>query len=51
MEQHGNSMTDTAPLVRLKNALAKLKEEISQFDVRIGVVENTLLLVKVRSKQ
>ena len=29
---------DTGPLVRIKQALTRLKQEVQQMDVRIGVV-------------
>lgn len=51
MEQQGTSMTDTGPLVKLKNSMAKVREEIAQFDIRIGVIENILLQSKIRSKK
>lgn len=38
MNEKGNSMTDTTPLVQTKQALAKLKGETKDFDLRIGVL-------------
>lgn len=38
MDERGNSMTDASPLVKIKQALKSLKSEISQMDLRIGVV-------------
>ncbi|KAF3857744.1 hypothetical protein F7725_010945 [Dissostichus mawsoni] len=43
MEEKGSSMSDGAPVVKIKQSLTKLKQEIIQMDVRIGVVEHTLL--------
>ena len=37
----GNSLTDTTPLVQLKQALTKLRAEIKDFDLRIGVMVRT----------
>jgi estrogen-related receptor beta like 1 len=51
MDQQGSSMTDTGPLVKLKNTMSKIREEIAQFDIRIGVIENILLQSKIRSKK
>jgi estrogen-related receptor beta like 1 len=51
MEQQGTSMTDTGPLVKLKNSMTKIRDEIAQFDIRIGVIENILLQSKIRSKK
>lgn len=38
MDQRGTSMTDAAPLVKIKQALTKLKAESTQMEVRLGVV-------------
>jgi estrogen-related receptor beta like 1 len=51
MEHQGNSMTDTGPLIKLKHTMTKIKEEIAQFEIRIGVVENTLLQARIRAKK
>lgn len=52
MDQRGNSMTDTSPLIDIKKALTRIKTEVKQMDLRIGAVEHTLLEVakKARSK-
>ncbi|KAG8430502.1 hypothetical protein GDO86_020477, partial [Hymenochirus boettgeri] len=50
MEEKGSSMTDGAPLVKIKQALTKLKHEIVQMDIRIGVVEHTLLQSTLKEK-
>uniref|UniRef100_A0A8D0HWQ5 Intraflagellar transport protein 57 homolog n=1 Tax=Sphenodon punctatus TaxID=8508 RepID=A0A8D0HWQ5_SPHPU len=50
MEEKGSSMTDGAPLVKIKQALTKLKQETVQMDIRIGVVEHTLLQLKLKEK-
>lgn len=42
-----SGMNDTSPLVRIKGALQQLKEEIHSYDMRIGVVSNSLLLARV----
>jgi len=51
MEQASNQMTDTTPLVKIKAALEKLKLEIGQYEVRIGVVENSLLQLRIHAKK
>ena len=38
MEERGSNMIDAGPLVRIKQALTRLKTECTQMDVRIGVV-------------
>ncbi|XP_072219526.1 intraflagellar transport protein 57 homolog isoform X1 [Leuresthes tenuis] len=50
MEDKGSSMSDGAPVVKIKQSLTKLKQEIVQMDVRIGVVEHTLLQAKLKEK-
>uniref|UniRef100_A0A8B9Q6U8 Intraflagellar transport protein 57 homolog n=1 Tax=Apteryx owenii TaxID=8824 RepID=A0A8B9Q6U8_APTOW len=50
MEEKGSSMTDGAPLVKIKQALTKLKQETIQMDIRIGVMEHTLLQSKLKEK-
>ncbi|KAG8013768.1 Intraflagellar transport protein 57-like protein [Nibea albiflora] len=50
MEEKGSSMSDGAPVVKIKQSLTKLKQEIVQMDVRIGVVEHTLLQAKLKEK-
>ncbi|XP_039431055.1 intraflagellar transport protein 57 homolog [Culex pipiens pallens] len=42
MEQRGNSMTDGSPLINIKKAIFRIKEEISEMDIKIGVMEHTL---------
>ena len=43
MDSRGSSMTDTSPLVKIKAALQEIKVEIQNFELRIGVVGQTLL--------
>ncbi|XP_041848403.1 intraflagellar transport protein 57 homolog [Melanotaenia boesemani] len=50
MEDKGSSMSDGAPVVKIKQSLTKLKQEIVQMDVRVGVVEHTLLQAKLKEK-
>eukprot|EP00042_Codosiga_hollandica_P025016 m.108561 g.108561 ORF g.108561 m.108561 type:complete len:403 (+) comp51742_c0_seq3:91-1299(+) len=49
-DERGASITDSAPVVKIKQSLTKLKAEISQIDLRIGVLQHTLLMSKVRAK-
>jgi len=50
MEERGSSMTDGTPLVNIRKTLGRLKQEIINMDVRIGVVEHTLLQAKLKDK-
>jgi len=51
MDERGNSMTDTSPLIKIKSALQRLKEERKAMDIRIGVVTHTLVAKKLKSDQ
>lgn len=46
-ESKDSGLHDTSPLVKIKAALQQLKEEIHEFDMRIGVVSNQLLMARV----
>ncbi|XP_068196090.1 intraflagellar transport protein 57 homolog [Antennarius striatus] len=50
MEEKGSSMSDGAPVVKIKQSLTKLKQEIAQMDVRMGVIQHTLLQAKLKEK-
>ncbi|KAI9207305.1 intra-flagellar transport protein 57 [Polychytrium aggregatum] len=50
MDDIGNGMTDSRPLVNIKQGVSKLKAEIKQMDLRIGVIEHTLLHAKLSAK-
>ena len=43
----GSSMTDGSPLVSIRRSLARVRSEITGMDVRIGVVEHSLLQVHI----
>lgn len=47
MDERGAAMSDTSPVVKIKNALAKLKAETRAMEVRIGVVSHSLLLKRL----
>lgn len=40
----------TAPLVKAKQALVKLKQEMTQMDIRVGVVQHVLLQAKLKER-
>ncbi|KAI8843317.1 Intraflagellar transport protein 57 [Chytriomyces hyalinus] len=50
MDEIGNGMTDSQPLVNIKKGMGKLKIDIKQMDLRIGVVEHSLLQAKLKDK-
>ena len=46
-DERGESMTDTGPLVRLKDAMKKIKKESREMDLRLGTVSHNLLHIKM----
>jgi intraflagellar transport protein 57 len=42
-QKAGEQMTDTSGLVKLKKAMSKVQKEIAGMDVRVGVMQSTLL--------
>lgn len=50
MESLSTTVTDTAPIVKIKDAFQKLRQEVRQLDVKIGVVGHTLMQAKLRQK-
>ena len=46
MDERGSSMTDGTPLVNIRKSLARMKQEVVTMDVRVGVVQHTLLQAK-----
>jgi len=44
-----NSMTDSQPLKEIKDALSRIKTEIKTFELRIGVVNHTLMQAKLKT--
>jgi intraflagellar transport protein 57 len=49
LESKDSGIHDTSPLVRIKAALQQLKNEVYSFDLRVGVISNTLLAHKVNN--
>lgn len=50
MAERGDNIADTSPLVKIKSAMATIKNEVKTMEVRIGVVRNTLLQVSLKHK-
>lgn len=50
MEERSTTVTDTAPIVKMKDAFKKLRTETRQLEVKIGVVNYTLLQAKLRQR-
>ncbi len=43
-------MTDAAPLVRIKQAHARLKADIGDMELRLGLVQHAVLSAQLRTK-
>ncbi|GBG73951.1 hypothetical protein CBR_g17666 [Chara braunii] len=50
MDERGNDISDASPLINIKNAIQRLKAELKQMEVRIGVVEHNLLQVNLKQR-
>ena len=50
MEERGSSMTDGSPLVNIRRSLARVRSEITSMDVRIGVLEHSLLQARLKDR-
>jgi hypothetical protein len=50
MDDLGSGMTDSKPLINIKSALQRVKTEIKQMDIRTGVLEHSLLNVRLKNK-
>lgn len=46
MDDRGNSMTDTSPLQKMRQAVNQLKKDNEELDIQIGVVNHTLSIKK-----
>ncbi|CAF0809630.1 unnamed protein product [Didymodactylos carnosus] len=51
MEETGQNVTDGGPLVKIKKAIEDINKDIVRVDVRIAVLEHTLMQSKVREKE
>ncbi|CAB0043891.1 unnamed protein product [Trichogramma brassicae] len=50
MDERGASMTDGTPLINIKKTVGKMKSEISEMSLRIGVLEYSLMCSRVRDR-
>merc|ERR1711920_1104118 len=50
MEERSSTVTDTAPVVKMKDAFKRLRADTRQLEVRIGVVSHTLMQAKLRQR-
>ncbi|KAG5444693.1 Intraflagellar transport protein 57 [Clonorchis sinensis] len=51
MDERGSSMTDGSPVVRIKQAIQRLKAEMLGMDIRTGVLEHILLRTHLRVRE
>jgi estrogen-related receptor beta like 1 len=50
MDDNQNKISDTSPLQKIKKGITKVQKEIRTIDIRIGVVSNTLLQLKLKER-
>lgn len=50
VDEKGNMMTDTSPLVQIKTTLKDIKAEIRDYDLQIGILEHNLVQRRLLSK-
>lgn len=50
MDEKGTTMTDSGPLVKIKQAITKVKNELVQMELRIGVLQHVVITAKVNDK-
>ncbi|KYN10931.1 Intraflagellar transport protein 57 like protein [Trachymyrmex cornetzi] len=50
MDERGSSMTDGTPLINIKKMITRMKNEISEMNIRIGVLEYSLMCMRVRDR-
>ena len=50
IEDTSKSFSDNSPLKNIKESIRKVKEDIKSIDIRIGVVSNTLLQLKLKER-
>ena len=48
--EHSGSMTDSSPVVKIKDAYKIMLSEIKAMDVRMGVLSHTILQYKSKEK-
>jgi len=47
---HSGAMTDTSPVVKIKEALKNIQVEIKSMDVRLGVLNHSVLQYKSKER-
>jgi estrogen-related receptor beta like 1 len=50
IDETGKSFSDSSPLAKIKKSIAQVKSDIKSIDIRIGVVTNTLLQLKLKER-
>ncbi|XP_070165768.1 intraflagellar transport protein 57 homolog isoform X2 [Polyergus mexicanus] len=50
MDERGSSMTDGTPLINIKKTITKMRNEISEMNIRIGVLEYSLMCARIRDR-
>eukprot|EP01007_Sphenomonas_quadrangularis_P002505 NODE_403_length_1531_cov_146.529690_g296_i0.p1 GENE.NODE_403_length_1531_cov_146.529690_g296_i0~~NODE_403_length_1531_cov_146.529690_g296_i0.p1 ORF type:complete len:451 (+),score=136.15 NODE_403_length_1531_cov_146.529690_g296_i0:96-1448(+) len=51
IQSREEAMTDTSPVVKIKEAMQRIRHEIKQMELRIGVLQHTVMLHKIKQAQ
>lgn len=50
IDDTGKSFSDNSPLQNIKKSITSVKHDVKTIDIRIGVVSNTLLQLKLKER-
>jgi len=50
IDDTGKAFSDNSPLQNIKKSIVSVKNDIKSIDIRIGVVSNTLLQLKLKER-
>ena len=51
MGEKGSTLSDTAPLLRLRSSLQQLKQEIQELDLKAGILDQKLISSRVKNSE
>lgn len=50
MDERGNKMRDTSPVVQIKQCITQIKDEIKDMEMQIGILQNALVQEEVKAR-
>jgi len=51
MDEFGSNLSDTTPLIKLRQSYKALKSEIRQMNLRTGVLQNSLVMARIADSE